>query len=50
MPGHAEQLIAQRKFYAMVGRHFHKTARHVYGVAGCRDVVVASATKPGGNN
>ena len=50
MAGQPEQLIAQCKCYAVVSRHFHKTARHVYRVAGCGDVVVASATKPRGNN
>ena len=34
----------------MVGRHFHQAARHVYRVAGRRDVVVAAPAQSGGND
>src|ERR1700721_2922296 len=38
------------KPHAMIGRNFQQAARHVYGVAGRRDVVIAFSAEPGGNN
>ena len=42
--------MAQRKVYAVLGRHFHQAARHVYRVAGRRDVVITFSAESGGND
>ena len=49
-PRCAEQFVAQRKFRAVACRHFHQAAGYVDGIASRRDVLIASAAEPGGDD